>query len=348
MISNSIVKFRRNKIGGSDIPAILGKSKFGGPASVAQRILGQAADSQAYKAEFEYGNRWEVQVAQLFAENHPEYLVVSVLDAYKAGYLANLPGFNARIVTLPDGTITLLDAEHDFIVHNLDYLLISRLGLGWGVLELKTASEYASQGWGVTGTTDFPLYYEDQPKFYAARLGANFVRAAVLIGQRDYREYTIERYSPQDLVDVVTKVVDWYNDHIIDGEPVAPNAREASDVSITGESLEATNELAQLIAEHKRLTTLIDDLNNKLKPVDAAIRAAGATYGAITYQGEVIFTNSSKMADSFDSDALAREMPDVYGRYLIKKPSKRFAKAQGYKTFAIRQRADLKTFKEAV
>jgi len=350
MISSAIIEFRKNKIGGSDIPAVLGKSKFGGPASVAQRILGQAPVDGSYRAEFEFGNRWESQVAQLFAENHPEYLVVSVQDAYKTGLLGNLPGFTARIVNLPDGSVTLLDAEYDHIVLNMDYLLVSRLGLGWGVLEIKTASEYASGDWGVTGTNGFPTYYEDQPKFYAARTGANFVRGAVLIGQRDYREYHIDSYTAEEAADVIQQVECWYQQHIVGGEPVSPSLRESSDVAITDKALEASDELVALIAEHKRLNELMDDLAKKLKPIDDAVRAAGATYGAITYQGEVIFTNTSKMVEHCDSSALAREMPDLYGRFMVKSQSKRFAKAKGYKNFAVSsEEAEAETnMKEAV
>lgn len=335
MISQANINFRTDKIGGSDISSVLGKNKFGGGASLAQRILGNGKAIEEYKPEFEFGNRWEVEVAQLYAENHPEYLVVSIEDAYRNGLLEKLHGWNGRIVELEDGSITVLDGEHDIFVLNVDFLLVSRIGLGWGVLEIKTSSEFAAGDWGKTGSAGFPEYYQDQPKWYASRLGGDFVKAAVLIGQRDYREYNLETYSEEESTEVLDTVLAWYEKHIVNKLPVAPSFSEVGEVAVVRESLEADEELAKVINRHKALQNRIDELAKEQKKLDATIRAAAAEYSNITLMGEVVFTNSEKETLTLDTAALERFEPTIYGKFLVNKTTKRFAKAKGYKALEV-------------
>lgn len=335
MISQANIEFRKNKIGGSDIASVLGKNKFGGGASLAQRILGKGMKVEEYNPNFEFGNRWEEEVAQLYAENHPEYLVVSIDDAYRSGLLEKLQGWNGRIVELEDGSITVLDGEHDFLVLNADFLLVSRIGLGWGILEIKTSSEFAAGDWGKTGGDGFPSYYQDQPKWYAARLGGDFVKAAVLIGQRDYREYNLETYTKEENEEVLNTVLAWYDKHIKNQMPVAPSFSEVSEVAIIREALEADEALVKVINRHKALQDRIDALAKEQKALDATIRAAAAEYSSVTMLGEIIFTNSEKESQSLDIAALERFEPAVYSKYLIDKTTKRFAKAKGYKALEV-------------
>lgn len=340
MLSTSQRVFRQPRIGGSDLPAILGKAEFGGPASVAQRILGMGKRATRYNAALEFGNRWESLVAQLFSENHPEFFVVSVQDAYKSGLLSKLPGFRAVVVELDDGSITLIDPEYDFLVYNVDYLLVSRTSASWGVLEIKTASEFVASKWGPSGTSEVPSYYEDQPKHYCAGLGGSVVYVACLIGQRDYREYPLPGYEERERTTVVGTLVDWYERHCVAGIPVAPSFKEASTVEISEGALEAPAELIVKIQQHRQLHEQIKALESEMVPLEENIRAAAAIHDSITINGEVVFKNDSGERFVFDHELLARERPDIYGQYLKPVLKKRFAKAHGY--YAMSEHKSLK------
>lgn len=336
MLSAASIKFRANKIGGSDIAAILGKQKPGwrGAASVAQRILGQSKEQTFYKAEFDFGNRWESEVAELFAETCPEFVVLDLKTAYDAGYLFDL-GFKGRIVELEDGTLTVLDPDYDFIVLNVDYLLICRDGSGWGVLEAKTASEYVRSDWGVTGTDLIPTWYEDQPRFYADRLGADLCFVATLIGQRDFRVYPLDCYEPEQAGDILMEVVSWYEEHIVRKQPVPPSFGEAPALSVVRERLEANAELMGTIRKHRQLWEQLKGLQLEYDKLDNVIRSACAEYNELSYNGKVLFSNSESEGMKFDSKQLEREDPKTYAKYLKPSHTKRFLKASGYDDLSI-------------
>jgi predicted phage-related endonuclease len=339
MINNSIIQFRSSRIGGSDVAAVLGKSKWGGAASVAQRILGHSSPQEFYKPEFEFGNRWEDNVAQLFAENHPEYLVITLQDAYQQNLLGKLIGFKGRVIELDDGSITVLHENHDFLVINTDYLLISRLGLGWGVLEIKTASEFAVEDWGLTGTDQVPSYYEDQPKHYTSSLGGDFCHLAVLIGQRDYREYPLPLYSEQEDTDVINSLCAWHQIHIVEGFPVAPSLGEEG-LSVVYDELEASASLLEKIKAHKALNDNLKEIEKDLGKLDSEIRAESAEYSGITHDGITLFTHTEKATEKFDVNELKRKEPAVFAKYLKPYMAHRFAKATGYKSLSTITEAD--------
>lgn len=332
MINSALVDFRASKIGGSDVSTLLGRGYYAGPASIQQRILyGTQANKTKYKAEFEFGNRWETQVAQLFAENHANLLVVSVQDAWQQGWLHNLMDFKARIVQLEGGVVTLLHPDHDFLVLNIDYLLIDRNSSSWGVLEIKTASEFSASQWENSGTPDgSPYWYQDQPKHYAHCIGGMFAYTAVLIGQRDYREYPMGCYSTTEGEENIQTLVDWYQRHVIKEEPVRPTFKDFGQVSITQKAVQATSEDMELVREHARLSKEIKKLQEQLEPIDKSLRGKVATASTLLQGKKPIFKHSASERTSFDQGRLARERPDLYAQYSIKQTRHVFSKAVGY------------------
>lgn len=332
MISNAIIQFRTTRIGGSDVAAILGKAEFTGPASLAQRILKASNNNDVYNPNFEFGNRWESQTAQLFAENHPEYVVVNIQDAYEQGILTSLPGFRARPILLEDGSVVLVDPEHDVLVLNADYLVISRFGLGWGVLEIKTASEFTSPNWPATGSAFIPAHYEDQPRHYCARIGGSFVHVAVLIGQRDYREYILAPYSTEEAEQILHTLLAWYDRHITQRIPVPPTFNDYGAASITEEYLVADTAVMDALLELKELEEEMRPLNKRKDAILANLKEISATHaGIITPDGEAVYTHKAAEKIIFDTNALARFEPAIYAKYLTKGAAHRFEKAPGFK-----------------
>lgn len=332
MITKAILAFRTGRIGGSDLPSLLGKAKFTGPATLAQRILNSSNKNSLYNPLFEFGNRWESEIAQLFAENHPEFIVISIQDAYEKRILSSLPGFVARPKVLEDGSVVLLDQYSDLLVLNADYLLISRFGIGWGILECKTGSEYAADQWGPTGTDLVPSWYEDQPKHYCARMGGDFVYLAVLIGLRDYREYKLTPYTAAESDAVVNTVTAWYERHITNRTPVPPTFQDYDNAAICEESLVAGPDLMNTMLELKEVESQLKPLIKRKEELTSKIKGEAATYGqVVTADGELIYSHKETTHHVFDADALARQDPATYAKYLTTQTSRRFSKSPGFK-----------------
>ena len=151
-------------IGGSDIAAILGISRWRTRRDVYNRIFGLAEEKES--PAFEWGKRLEEVIANKFLDNHGDI---------EQGI------FGKKMEThLEDGT--WLGGEID---------------LCWrgGVAEIKTAGAHARDDWGdpADGADGCPADYVAQTRWYMMAADAAVGYIAVLIGGQDYREYFFGR-----------------------------------------------------------------------------------------------------------------------------------------------------------
>lgn len=344
MITTAQKEFRSSRIGGSDVAAIRGNSKFSGRAKVQQRIKGVASDrgyKSRYNQNFEFGNRLEPLIAEVFAENHPELLIVTVEDAYASGLLEKLDGFKGVIHKLGDGSISITHPDYDYLVLNLDYLLINKNNpLMWGVLEIKTASEHVAQDWGQTGTDEIPGYYLDQPMYYAGGIGAAFIRVAVQIGLRDYREYNIP-YDRDLYEEILNDVVSFYATHIVFNKPVIDvvDAQKGNYLATRSSSL-ASPEAVEALRRRKSLDEQLKPLQRAREKADAIVKAyLGDAHQLVNEKGEVLFKVQEHDSLTLDEGALMRDYPDLYARYCVKSARRRTSAGKAYKSLQVSNEA---------
>ena len=164
-------------IGGSEMAAILGLSRWSDAAEVYMGKLGmmEAHDLSENEA-VEWGTRLEDAVAQKFADEHPEFRVI--------------PGGFWRHDT------------HTWLQSTPDRLLV-RDGIVVAILEIKTAGWKQAPAWGDAGTDDVPRYYHVQCDSYMAGVDGHTLTGlpvrieqayiCPLIGGQSYREYVIPR-----------------------------------------------------------------------------------------------------------------------------------------------------------
>jgi len=153
---------RLKGLGGSDMPIILGLSKYKTPYQLWLEKTGQLeTDDVETEAQY-WGNRLESVIRDEFA-------------------LRN----NVDIDT-PD---TVVHPLFDFMRGNVDGFIKSRNA----VLEIKTTAGYNAKEWGDEGTNQIPLYYAVQVAYYCAITNADCAYIAVLIGGNTYREYKYTR-----------------------------------------------------------------------------------------------------------------------------------------------------------
>lgn len=180
---------RRKGIGGSDVAALMGLSRYKSPYEVWAEKVGtvEAPDLSGSQA-VEWGNRLEPVVKAKFSEEHPQLLV------------RRLNGI-------------IRSRERPWAQASLDYE-VRDPDEGWGVLEVKTVGLRRASDWD----DGVPVYYQTQVAHYLGVTGRPFADVAVLIGGQEFRDYRMRR---EDLdVDFVARAVDeFWQRHVAAGIP---------------------------------------------------------------------------------------------------------------------------------
>lgn len=176
---------RRKGIGGSDVAAIMGLSHYRGPYEVWAEKLGYIPPADLSDNEaVEWGNILEPVVGNHYASLHPD-----------------------RIVRRVNAVCQSIERHH--AQASLDYE-VKDPELGWGILEIKTASLYREHDWD----EGVPLHYITQITHYMSVTGRKFADVAVLIGGQIYKEFRVMR--DEDDIRAVNKEVDDFWSMVVD------------------------------------------------------------------------------------------------------------------------------------
>ena len=153
------LKMREGRIGGSEVGAIAGESKYESAYSLWAKKLGLIPTNNSDNESMYWGRSLEPVIINRFEADHPE------LKIYRdCGTWVNL--------------------DQDWMLANPDAIYEKADGT-LGVLEIKTARFADDWDKGV------PRYYATQVQWYMATLGLYEARVAVLISGSDYREYEL-------------------------------------------------------------------------------------------------------------------------------------------------------------
>lgn len=153
-------EFRRGRIGGSEVGAIAGESKYESAYSLWAKKLELIPDNREDNEPMYWGRMLEPVIINRFQEEHPELLVTT-------------------------GVGTWVNKQNDFMLANPDAIYEREDGTV-GVLEIKTAR------FGDDWNAGVPRYYQTQVQWYMATLGLQEAYVAVLIAGSDYREFVME------------------------------------------------------------------------------------------------------------------------------------------------------------
>jgi putative phage-type endonuclease len=152
---------RRQRLGGSEIAAVLGLSPWESRFSLWHRKRGEIAD-QPENPEMEWGKRLEPVLLAKYLDEHPGHYV-------------------GACGTFVHHERTWQLANPDALVHD-----VAGEPLLW---EGKVSRD--DIGWGDPGTEQVPVYYLCQVRHYLDVLGLDRAVLSVLIAGQDYREYEI-------------------------------------------------------------------------------------------------------------------------------------------------------------
>ena len=294
LINQDFTQDRTKYIGGSDIGAILGLSKFRTPLEVWMEKTGKEI-RQLDSLPLRFGSFAEEFVAR-------EY--------------ARATGFE------------LLHDESTYIhpTHPIMSAHVDRFILGDGLnkpatrlLECKTANPFTRGLWGEPGTDQVPMSYLCQCIWYMAITGIEQCDLAVLFGNSDFRIYEIERDLELEAL-VIEKALHFWNEFVLKDTP--PPAQTECDYqalfkkSDPSKTIEANPKTVELIRQLQALSKQSGDVDEQITQIKQHIMSEMKEAEVLSYQGNVIATwKAPKPSFRLDSKRLELEEKEVFERF---------------------------------
>jgi putative phage-type endonuclease len=289
---------QQKQIGGSDAAVIMGTNKYKNQARLYLEKLGEIEPEEAGEAAY-WGHTLEPIIADEFQKRHPEFDVVE----YK--YLLQHP-------------------QYEFMVGNVDRLIQNKETGEYGLLEIKTVSEYKKEDWA---NDRVPDYYYPQIQHYFAITGLRFAYFAALVGGNKYIERYVER--DDEYIDnlIFQEEAFWWRlenkvPPELDGsessaklvQALYPQATEEKEVK------EFDEEMGALLVKRQQLKKQIDELkgqleecNNKIKAYMAEMKKGIYFHNGIQYS---VSYGNVKGKPYFDANAFKTEHPDLYQKFV--------------------------------
>ena len=294
LINQDFTQDRTKYIGGSDIGAILGLSKFRTPLEVWMEKTGKET-KQLDSLPLRFGS---------FAEE------------FVASEYARATSFE------------LLHDESIYIhpTHPMMSAHVDRFVLGDGLnkpatrlLECKTANPFARGEWGEPGTDQVPMSYLCQCIWYMAITGIEQCDLAVLFGNSDFRIYEIARDLELETL-VIEKALHFWNAYVL--KDIAPPAQTEGDYqalfkkSDPSKTIEANPKTVELIRQLQSLSKQSGDVDEQITQIKQHIMNEMQESEVLSYQGNVIATwKAPKPSFRLDSKRLELEEKEVFERF---------------------------------
>lgn len=297
------IKKHRLGIGGSDVAAILGLSKYKSPY---QLWLDKTNRSELNDLESEpayWGNMLEDIVAKEYSRRN-----------------------NVKIQRINQ---TLEHPKFSWARANIDRAIINpkisgnvRLKNGKlttdSILECKTANQYLAKLWGDEQSDSIPDYYLTQCQWYMGITGAEHCGLGVLIGGQKFRSYQIT-FDIELFQILLDECSSFWNNHVQADVPPEPTtfddvlhrwSQHSPDQVLVADDL-----LTQVITEYKALNNTIKEANNDLDALKLRICSRMADAEMIIANEKRLATFKYQERTSFDSKALKSTHPDIYEQF---------------------------------
>ena len=294
LINQDFTQDRTKYIGGSDIGAILGLSKFRTPLEVWMEKTGKEV-RQLDSLPLRFGSFAEEFIASEYARA-------------------------TRFELLHDESIYIHPTHPMMSAH------VDRFILGDGLsnpatrlLECKTANPFARGEWGEPGTDQVPMSYLCQCIWYMAITGIEQCDLAVLFGNSDFRIYEIERDLELEAL-VIEKALHFWNEYVLKDSP--PPAQTEGDYqalfkkSDSSKTIEANLKTVELIRQLQSLSKQSGDVDSEITQIKQHIMNEMKEAEVLSYQGNVIATwKAPKPSFRLDSKRLEQEEKEIFERF---------------------------------
>jgi putative phage-type endonuclease len=285
---------RKRGIGGSDVAAIVGMSKWRTPMDVYLDKIGEIADQP----------------------DNPSMLWGRTLEPVVRQHYCNVTG---DAVALQDSNTIVQHPTIPYLLASVDGVILSEAGEPSGILEVKTAR--TADGWGLEWSADIPDHYALQVQHYLCVTDLDFARVAVLIGGSDFRIYHVPR-CPETIDALVQACVTFWKDHVeprVPPEPATPAeaaARFARGPAV-GE-VEAPDDIRAALEQLRTARERIDEWTLVVDDAKAKVQAFMADREALLVNGKAAATwKLAKAPERLDTKALRAAHPDIARRFTV-------------------------------
>ena len=300
MLINQDFSVDRSKyIGGSDIGAILGLSRFRSPIEVWMEKTGKET-KRPDSLPLRFGSFAEEFVASEYAR--------------------------ATSFELIHDESIYIHPEHSFMCAHMDRFVLeggaaSSTSTPTRILECKTANPFSSGEWGEAGSDEVPMSYLCQCIWYMAITNINKVDLAVLFGNSDFRIYEIARDLELEQV-ILQKAKLFWDEYVLkDIAPPAQNEADCQTLFSKGDPTKSAQAQSETLELTKRLALLnseIDFREDEISAIKQNIMNQMGEAETLTYQGKVLATwKAPKPSFRLDSKSLEQDHPQIASNYKI-------------------------------
>jgi putative phage-type endonuclease len=310
MLINQDFSVDRSKyIGGSDIGAILGLSRFRTPLEVWLEKTGKEL-KKVDSLPLRFGFFAEEFVATEYARAtsfelihdesiyiHPEYAFMS---AHIDRFVLDGGAASSASTSTPTSPSTPTPTR---------------------ILECKTANPFTSGDWGEVGSDEVPMSYLCQCIWYMAITNINQVDLAVLFGNSDFRIYEIARDLELEAV-ILQKATTFWTEYVLkDIPPPVQSEADCQTLFKKGDPTKSTEASAETLLLTKRLQLLISEIDVREKEISSIKQTIMNQMGeaeTLTYQDKVLATwKAPKPSFRLDSKRLEKDYPQIASNYKI-------------------------------
>lgn len=286
---------RRKGLGGSDVAAMLGLSKYKTPYQLWLDKTGRDTDDETSEPAY-WGNVLEDIVAKEFAKRN-NVKIQRVNDLIKHPTLEFAFANIDRAIVNPaiSGTVRIKNG-----------------GLTTDqILECKTASGWLEKLWG-DDVESIPDYYLTQCQWYLGNTQAEVCHLAVLIGGQKFKQYSIKR--DDELISILhDEASSFWHDHVLADLPPDPTTmddclhRWANHVD--GKSILADQELYDLVLEYKEVRAVLKDGKEQAESLKIQIAKHLQDAESVIHNGKKLLSFKTQPSSSFDSKAFKAAHP---------------------------------------
>ena len=294
---------RSQYLGGSDIGAILGLSKY----RTALQVWMEKTNKEVEKVDslpLRFGSFAEEFVAREYARAtsfellHDESLHIHSTHAFMGAHIDRF----------------VFDAPFNSTA-NAARKLPNR------ILECKTANPFTANEWGDVGSDQVPMSYLCQCIWYMAITGIERADIATLFGNSDFRIYQIHKDLELESL-ILEKATHFWDNYVLADIP-PPTQTEADCQTLFAKgnanaSAEADQETCELSTRLHLLNQEIEVREAEISSIKQAIMTQMGEAELLTYQGKVLATwRSPKPSYRLDSKRLEAEHPEWANQYKI-------------------------------
>lgn len=304
---------RRHGIGGSDIAAIAGLSRYASAMTVYLEKIGAGEDVEQNDA-MEWGTRLEETVAAKFADDHPEFKVLRKVDT--------------------DGDeFTFWHADHPWAYAHVDRQLVANDKTGEtpyeAAWECKTSGrEGRKYNWTDEAGNDMvPDSVMAQVQWEIACLNVERAYLSVLFEGRTYREFIIER--DDEMITLLFTIGEEFWRHVETRTPPAIDSSDATKEVLAilyretiDEELELPAETAELVARRIEAKEAIAQTERILQGIDNQLKALLGEHETGRAGDYFVSWKPQTRSGGIDAKSLAEHYPDVADQF--KKPDTTF------------------------